>query len=347
MVDYAYSLTISSSEKPKKLKGLRFRKQVLYVDKFVKVDIKGGSSQHIPINEKFIDDVYASTKRLIKNGVKVFVPKEHTDDPEENRGYVLSVEKGLDSKKRVSLFAVVEFRDKTAAKMALSSDMSAYIPPVFYDGKGRQYYRPMIHLALTVQPVIPDLMGFETIAASLNFGGPKKMSKKLRKLAEDLDIELEDGEELTAQMIADHYEFSLGGEDDDDDDDDDDDFDDDLDDDGDGDDEVNETTLSLLKENRIAKIEKLANISDPKITPAVAKKLKKTWCTRKALTLSMNDKNHMQMFNDTIESLSMNDGIRVNDDDSSGPQTISLSKEDVFDEKKNPLLADAASRCSG
>jgi hypothetical protein len=103
---------------------------------------------------------------MLANGVDVTVPIGHTTDAEANRGYVRDMYADGDS-----LYGIIELVGEDAIDMAGRVNVSINSPPEFTDGKGNTYYRPITHVALTTNPVVPGLKGFEAIAAS---NGPSR-----------------------------------------------------------------------------------------------------------------------------------------------------------------------------
>lgn len=154
---------------------LTFRKQLAYAGQF---EAKG--KRFRLSNEQFT--VWARNHELMRSrGVKVPLPVKHTTDPEKNRGEVLSLELGKDSKGRDALFFVGRFRDAEAAKLSATAGVSLYAVPKFKDGLGNEYTNVITHVALTDYPVLPDMEKWQ-IAASLDsdFTTPvrsKRMSK--------------------------------------------------------------------------------------------------------------------------------------------------------------------------
>ena len=94
-------------------------------------------------------------------GNKIPVPATHTDDPEANRGWVVDV-----FAEGESLYGVVDLVGEEGIKLAGTCDTSIYSPAEYVDGKGNRYVRPIVHVALCTDPVIPGLGGFVPIQAS-------------------------------------------------------------------------------------------------------------------------------------------------------------------------------------
>ena len=159
--------------------GLTFRKELIYEDDFHKktptVD------QHFTVDTLKLDHWCATGNRMISNGVPIPVPIKHTTDPEARRGSVVRFERGKNKNGKEALFGIIRFRDRKAAELAKSTDVSIFVPKdTVTDGKGREYVYPVRHVCLTDYPVIPGLSGFDAIAASLDSNiihVPKKIPK--------------------------------------------------------------------------------------------------------------------------------------------------------------------------
>lgn len=149
--------------------GLTYEKELIYVGDFEDKTRKLKFS----VDESLVDHWLRTHDEMVKNGIDVPTPKGHTDDVESNRGKVIRVTKRLNEEGLPALFGVFKFRDKEAAKLAASANVSIYVPPEFTDGKGRRYVRPIRHVAFTDYPVIPGLGKFHAIAASLVLDQPR------------------------------------------------------------------------------------------------------------------------------------------------------------------------------
>lgn len=156
--------------------GLSFRKQVIYVGDHQKGKMK------FSVDEKLIDHWVKTGADMLSNEVKIPLPKRHSEDVEDSRGVVTGFEKGTDSKGRLGLFMFGRFRDKKAAKMMKTADVSLYSPVKRQIG-GVTYQRPLTHVALTDYPVIRGLDGFARLSLSY----------------EDTDLELEDGKGMAGK----------------------------------------------------------------------------------------------------------------------------------------------------
>lgn len=147
--------------------GLTFRKELIYEDDFHKKT--ENVDQRFTVDTLKLDHWCNYGNMMLQNGVAVPVPIKHTTDPEARRGSIIRFERGLNNQGKEALFGVIRFRDKKAAQLAKSSDVSIFVPKeVVTDGKGREYPYVVRHVCLTDYPVIPGLSGFEAIAASLD-----------------------------------------------------------------------------------------------------------------------------------------------------------------------------------
>jgi hypothetical protein len=151
-----------------------YLKELVHVGDFQKKDADG------ELNFSIDDDLLRHWKntfdKMLEEGVDVPLPVEHTSDPEANRGKIVGMRLGWNRRGERALFGIVQFRDEDAAKLANSTDVSIYVPPDFTSGNGTRYERPIRHVALTTQPVIPGLDKFKTIAASFVPGGLSQMT---------------------------------------------------------------------------------------------------------------------------------------------------------------------------
>lgn len=327
--------TLSLSEND----GLTFWKEVIYEGNFHKKtateDLK------FSVDEKLIDHWVATHAEFVKRGIDVPVPKEHSTDVEANRGSVLSLVKGEDSKGRTALFAKIRFRDKEAAQLSKTAKVSVYVPPKWQDEKGNVYERPVRHVALTDYPVINQLDGF--LAASHIVAGEDDMP--IRELAKELGIDFDsdkDGDQKITAAIVEKFNGMAKkiaaadepGEDgttkapamsDDED--------------GTTKAPVAASMVNMLKENRENKVDKL--VGEGRITPAVATDLKKQYCEESSLSLALSSDNVDDGFDKLILTLSKNEKV-VDFDEETGPQsrrgTLKLSADE------NPLIKNAEER---
>lgn len=315
--------------------GLTFKKQLIYVGDFLKED--SVEKQEFSVDEKLIDHWVRTGNAMLSLGVKVPVPLKHTDDPEANRGYVLEFYKLPDEKGRTSLYGLIEFRDVEAAKLAMSTDVSIFVPPYHTVASVKKTFtRPVMHVALTNTPVINDMGGFETIKASFSGSGEMSALKELAKDAGIPNYEQMDDAALTAALkkkmkpqqppqnnppkpeppkpaVTASNEPA----------------------------KVNAVVLSTVKSARETSIDALLLHKDgPKITKAQADSLKQQYCGD-GLKLSM-EAGVDDGFDSMIKTLSLNPSQKI-EGEQTGPQdefTLELATSaDYADPKKNPILA--------
>lgn len=159
---------------------LVYEKQAIYVGTF-----HADNGEHT-VTDQDINHWVKEFTRMSENGVDVPVPLEHTDDPEKRRGTVIGMRAANDQEGRYSLFTKIRFNKKEDAERG--NQVSVFVPPSYRDGKGNEYYRPVRHVALTDYPVVPGLAGFEKVlAASLV---KKKKVNNMENLIQLLNTEL-------------------------------------------------------------------------------------------------------------------------------------------------------------
>lgn len=157
---------------------MRYRKELIKVGKYIKSSV--GLS--FAVTHDTLRHWVTTFDRWIKNGNKVPIPLGHAaaDKPAENQGWVRDMFIEGDA-----LIGILELTDP---ELALTTDVSIYVPAEHIDGFGNVYVQPIQHVALCVNPVIPGLKGFQQL--SLSLGDSEMDKKKLAKLlglAEDAD----------------------------------------------------------------------------------------------------------------------------------------------------------------
>lgn len=175
--------------------GLLFNKELIYVGQFSK------GEHEFNITEADIDNWVSEYAVMSAYGFRVKLPVEHTFDPEKTRGDVVGLFKARDSKNRIALFGQLRFVDSDAAKLARTTDVSIFSPPVYQMGNGYVAKRPITHVALTDYPVVPGLDGFETLAASLHEGTHMIMAELAKMLGIEIPAEVTDDAAI-AELIA-------------------------------------------------------------------------------------------------------------------------------------------------
>jgi len=322
---------------------LLFEKEHAYVGRFQK-----GDEPEFELTEEAIRHFAKESQRYIDNGNQCNLPVEHTTDPEKNRGKNLKWYAKHDSKGRLGLFSLTEFRDAEAAKLARTAQTSIYCPPKHKDGAKNEYVRAVRHVALTDYPVIPGLDNFTPIAASLvepvsNHSNPSKNKKEttmpIKSLAANIGLQLSEDvlkdEELTLSEVektikglqsqilelseykkknppvtppADPVR-------------------------------VSKSQIAMLRENRELKLSQL--VKEGKILTCVAKKLESTFCGEQALSLCLSE-DAEDNFNVVVDALRDNDPIKLSE--VTGPQARDMSK--LLDAGTNPMIANAKKRAA-
>lgn len=196
-----YNLIIQCTTEEAKGEGLKFRKEAIYVGTFYAPTPEGGR-QKFDVTEKDLKQWKDSIELQLSRGILVDVPIGHTTSPEASRGKVVGAEVALNSRKESALFLDIEFADEKAAQLAKTTQVSIFSPPSWTDGLGNTYSRPVRHVALTQQPVIPNLDAF-TLIASLDEG--TNSMEFLTQIAEAIGLEVDpDADEATlTQSILD------------------------------------------------------------------------------------------------------------------------------------------------
>jgi hypothetical protein len=332
-----YNLIISLKTDEATGRGLRFRKEAIYVGEFFAPQPDGGKQQ-FTVTKADLEHWRDSINLQLDRGIRVDVPSGHTTESEASRGQVVAADVGKDSQGRDALFVDIEFADKEAARMAKTAEVSIFSPPSWEDGLGNTYSRPIRHVALTQQPVIPNLDAF-TLVASLD----EKVSSMefLTQIAQALGLEVdaEDEATLTQQILE-----AISPEEDDmeddeteledmvEEDEDDDELEFEFEEDSDEDENEDELSFSLpasakaeIVAGRKARIDLL--LSKGQITPAQAKALAKKHCVTTGLVLSSD------AFDEAIELLSLSSprktGSRTGAQISRGSQRLSPLEADA------------------
>jgi hypothetical protein len=187
--------------------GLTFEKELVYEGSFVKKNDKGEVEVAFTVDEPSLQHWHNTNSEMLSNGMHVYMPTLHTDDPEKNRAELKGTRLGINAKGKKALYGRVKFADAEAAKLAANSDVSIFVPPNVHDGLGREYKRAIKHVAFTSTPVIPGLEKFQAIAASFDFGntGGTDMSSALLPVAQQLGIQAADqmdDAQLTQAIVA-------------------------------------------------------------------------------------------------------------------------------------------------
>lgn len=197
----------------KEANGPIFRKELAYQGTFRKMKEDGSEPEfELDITPELMNHWVQTFRQMKQNGVGVPMPIGHTSEPDRRRGtvYDLRVEPNPKRKGGMSLYAYCGFNDHDAAKQFKHSNVSLFMPPKQFDGKGRQYIRPVKHVAITDYPVIPGLDAFQQVAASFTnafelslSNEDDEMSLTWQDVADELGIEVPEGaDEETAKAAV-------------------------------------------------------------------------------------------------------------------------------------------------
>lgn len=155
----------------------RFRKEIIKTGRFV----KDADGVEFLVSRDMLSHWVTQFIKMKEAGVKVPIPNKHVNegDADQNRGYVHDMFVDGDS-----LIMVCDMIGEDAIQAAARSDVSIKSPLKFVDGSGNEYERPIVHVALCTDPVVPGLSEFVPIAAS-------RRSQKMdfNKIAKVLGIE--------------------------------------------------------------------------------------------------------------------------------------------------------------
>jgi len=153
----------------------RFKKELIKVGNY----IKESTGQKIDVALDTLKHWVREFDRWTAAGNRLPIPLGHerANQPEANRGWVTSM--FIEGN---SLYGVLELSDESLAK---TTDVSICVNPELTDGKGIKYNNVISHVALTTQPVVGGLSGFQTLSLSLT--GENTM-EFLKKLAEKLGL---------------------------------------------------------------------------------------------------------------------------------------------------------------
>ena len=153
----------------------RYRKELIKVGKY----IKASTNQAFDVTLDTLNHWASTFKQWTGNGNRVPIPLGHdrAQEPEANQGWVtdMFVEGN-------SLYGIMELLNP---ELALTTDVSICIDNKVTDGKGIKYNRPITHVALCTDPVVPGLSDFETLSLSL---GVNNMNEFLKKIAAKLKL---------------------------------------------------------------------------------------------------------------------------------------------------------------
>lgn len=323
----------------------RFRKEIIRVGDFVKAsdDIKFSVT---PATLLHWVDTFQAMKA---NGVTVRIPNTHegVDDPDQTRGIVEDI--FIDGN---SLIMSCDLIGDDAIAAAARNDVSICVPTELIDGLGKKHVRPIQHVALTPNPVIPGLAAFERIAASESRTKMKGFDMKLTDIEKAIGLDagtltesnavetIKAHVDKTGTLALSNVAKALGS-------------------DGfDGLDKIElavktvvdkkvENAVKLIKEPKAKDVDpmiiKLSRkncentldnlVAAARITPAVKDQLHELFLSDTPLTLSLATTHSTDQFDAFCEILKGNNPVPL--EDATGPQTLKLA--DLHDPEKNPM----------
>lgn len=305
----------------------RFRKAIISTGRF----IKEADDMEFEVTPETLSHWVTTFKAMKKNGVKVPIPNMHSGDgdPEQNHGWVEDMFVDGDS-----LVMTCDIIGDSSIDAASKSDVSISSPGEMTDGKGNKYVRPIVHVAMCTNPVIPGLGDFVPIAASRS----KESIMDWKKIKEGLGIEDELTDETAPAIVLSKFSAlvskikamedkdkekgeSKGG---------------------DKDPELSKPDPMLIKlaaDNRGMKIDSL--VAAGRITPDVASKFKKMYVDIEPLTLALSNGTADQ-FDELVNALVENDPVKLKEV-TAAQVTVQLS-DPMRKTDNNPLIADAEAR---
>lgn len=158
-------LLLAADESPQgTLSGTRYRKQIARFGKYMNPNYPWFDDEpYMEIDQAFAQEMIENFNA--KNGVdRIPVPRNHTGDVSANTGEVVGLELTADGS---GLDAIIEFRDdKTVADVeaGLIWDVSMGFDWNFIDQEtGDNLGIVLMHLALTDEPYLTKMKGFETV----------------------------------------------------------------------------------------------------------------------------------------------------------------------------------------
>ena len=146
----------------------RFRKEIIREGDFQ----KAADNLAFTVTKDSLDHWVNTFGEMQKNKVDVYFPAGHTNRPEANRGYWRKLEVAPSTKNPaiLALWGEVDAIGEDAIGLIGRTDVSLYSPRELVDGEGHKYRRPIVHIAACVDPVIPGLGEWQSVAASLEAG---------------------------------------------------------------------------------------------------------------------------------------------------------------------------------
>lgn len=172
----------------------KFRKTLIKKGQYV----KDSENLEFTVSDGTLKHWATQFKRMTENGVRVPIPATHDGegDPDKNRGYVVDMRVEGDE-----LVGTCEMIGEDAITAAARSDVSISSPSTFVDGKGERYDRPIVHVAMVTDPVVPGLGEFVPIAASRRRVKTMDWTKIKEKMGIDVEITDANAEELILSHV--------------------------------------------------------------------------------------------------------------------------------------------------
>ena len=325
---------------------LTYEKELAYVGDFY----KASEDLEFSITEEFIDHWCRSENSMSMAEMEIPLPSKHTEESGFKKGKVSSFSKKIDSQGRTGLFGKVAFDNQEAADKFKNSGVSIYVKKDVTVPTTKEFITfPVTHVALTDYPVLPGMDSFTEVAASLNAepAFTKNLFKKegdkmnhVLKLAETLDIDVEDAEDAATKISGKFKELSdtvvsLS-------------------------DEIkaikkpeekkkdlpviSASMFDMMQENRENKITKL--LEEGYVTPAQVKDVEAKYLNKEAIVLALSSEGDTDDFNWFYKNALKGGKNALHGDGETGLQveeTI-LSLSDIQDPKKNSLLKTIESR---
>lgn len=280
--------------------------------------------------------------RMKEAGVKVPVAvgtHEEAIHPDDNRGWLIDVFREGDS-----LFMTCKIIGEDAIEAAPRSDVSVYAPGAWADGVGNQYVRPITHVLMVTDPVVPGLNDWIPLAASLSVI-TKEKNMDLKALGKALGLSLEKAEK-PEDMVTEAFEKLRDAAK------------------GEGEKldargkEVEALKLSLSEagkqeppepdpqlvrlsiDNRKMKLDGL--VAAGRLLPAIRDGMEKLFIGEAGAAIALSLKSRTDdRFDAIVELFAANDPIELGE--KTGPQTLALQNKQA-DPKENKLVKDAKRR---
>ena len=285
----------------------KFRKELIKVGNY----IKDSTSQSFTVAQDTLNHWVKTFDLWLANGNKVSIPNSHNEagNAVENQGWVtrLYVE-------GQSLFGEMELLNP---ELALTSDVSIYVPEEVVDGKGIKYSWPITHIALTTCPVIPGLESFEKLELSK---GDAKMNV-LKTVSTKLGLSGDKATEANVLLALDKLlvpakipakEVTAT--------------------------DINPAVTKLVSENREIKLSGLVKAG--LITPACKDVIVAKYVEGKAVALELSQKQDDGAFDFLYDILAKNDPVALKE--KTGVQSLELANTAA--NKPNPIQADVNKR---